>query len=217
MPLRTLLVGALHIFVRKSAVIFGFRTGLCLARACPPRLWNDRPRFCFHDCGKIALGVAFTIVDRSSTVLPSRLWNDRPRLCFHDCGTMSCTRESAYKKSAAWRTKYFLGRRTLPPGRIGFDGSNRGGNPPNGERCWNLLKSMVTRYDTQEGDHQSVCVEETPGTNEVQKFNDQALDGDPLLTSSIEGSKAEHGSLAHSHLNQVLEHFGGRWLWTCPG
>ena len=117
--------------------------------------------------------------------------------------------DNSFKKTAAWRTKYFAGRQNLHPGRVGFDASSRGGNPPNGERCWNLLKNMVTRYDTQEGDHQSVCVEETPGTNEVQKFNDQALDGDPLLTSSIEGSRADHGSLAHSHLNQVFKNIFG--------
>ena len=123
---------------------------------------------------------------------------------------MSCSKDSAYKKSAAWRTKYFLGRRNLQPGRVGFDGSNRGGNPPNGERCLTLLRRMVGRYDPQEGDHQSVCVEETPGTGEVQKFNDEALEGDPLLTSSIEGMQADHGSLGHSHLNQILKTFLGR-------
>ena len=105
-----------------------------------------------HDCGTIVHGFAFTIVersssallsrfvDRSSTVLSSRLWNDRPRRCFHDCGSMSNSKESSYKKAAAWRTKYFTGRRNLLPGLVGFDISNRGGNPPNGDRCVDLLK-----------------------------------------------------------------------------
>ena len=157
-----------------------------------------------------------TIVERSSTVLSSRLWNDRPRRCFHDCGSMSNSKESSYKKAAAWRTKYFTGRRNLLPGLVGFDISNRGGNPPNGDRCVDLLKKILGRYDPQEGDHQSVCVEETPGTGEVQRFNTQALEGDPLLTSSIEGMNACYGSLSHSHLNQLLKNILGKVIMDIP-
>ena len=77
-------------------------------------------------------------------------------------------------------------------------------------------EKILGRYDPQEGDHQSVCVEETPGTGEVQRFNTLALEGDPQLTSSIEGMNACYGSLSHSHLNQLLKNILGKVIMDIP-
>ena len=40
----------------------------------------------------------------------------------------------------------------------------------------------ATWYDTSEGDHACILVQEVPGTRSVQDFNDRALQGYPLLT-----------------------------------
>ena len=44
----------------------------------------------------------------------------------------------------------------------------------------------------------------------MQAFNDSALQGDPLLTPSIEGFAAQYGSLSHSHLSQVFKNILGQ-------
>ena len=43
----------------------------------------------------------------------------------------------------------------------------------------------------------------------MQAFNDHAVQGDPLLTPSIEGVEASYGSLSHRHLNQVFKNVLG--------
>ena len=45
-------------------------------------------------------------------------------------------------------------------------------------------------YDPEEADHGGSLVQDVRGGNEVQAFNDEALRGDPLLISSIQGMSA---------------------------
>ena len=119
--------------------------------------------------------------------------------------------ETVHKKAAALRKKYVTGHYRVRPGFVGFHPSNRAGLAPNGERCVSLLKSIIRDgYDAAEGDHAAICVQEVPGSKHVQSFNDQALQGDPLLTPSIEGVAAQYGSLSHSHLNQVFKNILGK-------
>ena len=89
------------------------------------------------------------------------------------------------------RSKYFFKKARVPPGLIAFHPSNRGGQAPNGERCVALLKRILRNgYDPSEGDHEGILVQEAPGGSDIQTFNDRALQGDPLLTPSIEGLSA---------------------------
>ena len=124
---------------------------------------------------------------------------------------MSPKEATVHRRAAELRNKYFVGRYRVRPGHIAFDPSNRGGQAPHGERCVQLLKDILRDgYDPQEGDHAGILVQEAPGKNIVQAFNDRALQGDPLLTPSIEGIAAQYGSLSHSHLNQVFKNILGK-------
>ena len=53
-------------------------------------------------------------------------------------------------------------------------------------------------------------VQEVPGRNAVQLFNDQALRGGPLVTPSIEGIVAGHWCLGYSHMRLLCEHVSGK-------
>ena len=114
-------------------------------------------------------------------------------------------------RSEALRAKYHVGMCRIPPQLIAFHPANRGGQAPNGERCVELLKGILRNgYDPKDGDHEGILVQEAPSGREVQAFNDHALQGDPLLTPSIEGVAASYGSLSHSHLNQVFKNILGK-------
>lgn len=120
-------------------------------------------------------------------------------------------------QAAALRAKYLVGKSRVPPGLIGFHPSNRGGQAPNGERCVELLTGILRNgYDPKEGDHEGILVQEAPSGRDVQAFNDHALQGDPLLTPSIEGVAASYGSLSHSHLNQVFKNILGKMSLGVP-
>ena len=109
------------------------------------------------------------------------------------------------------RVKYAVGRMRVAPGLIAFHPSNRSGQAPNGERCVELLRTILRNgYDPKEGDHEGILVQEAPGGRDVQAFNDRALQGDPLLTPAIAGVAAAYGSLSHSHLNQVFKNILGK-------
>ena len=119
--------------------------------------------------------------------------------------------ESVHKKAAALRKKYVIGKYRIRPGLVGVHPSRPAGLAPSSGRCVSLLKSIIRDgYDAAEGDHAALCVQEALGPNHVQSFNDQALQGDPLLTPSIEGVVAQYGSLSHSHLNQVFKNILGK-------
>ena len=122
-----------------------------------------------------------------------------------------------HDQAAALRGKYFVKKARVPPEVIAFHPSNRGGQAPNGERCVALLKRILRNgYDPTEGDHEGILVQEAPGGSDIQTFNDRALQGDPLLTPSIEGVSATYGTLSHSHLNQVFKSILGKMPLGVP-
>ncbi len=122
-----------------------------------------------------------------------------------------------FKNAAALKAKHFVGTMRVPPGLIGFHPSNRGGQAPNGERCMSLLKTIIRDgYDAEEGDYAGILVQEKPLGNAVQLFNNTSLEGDPLLTPSLEGAAAVYGSLSHSHLNQCFKNVLGRLVLGVP-
>ena len=59
-------------------------------------------------------------------------------------------------------------------------------------------------------------VQEVLAGDEVQALSDEALRGDPLLTSWIEEKLAGYVSSAHCHLNQVFQHVLGKLVLGVP-
>ena len=120
----------------------------------------------------------------------------------HEDGRQLC------RRAAALRTKYKLGDalRRVHPGQVGFHPENRGGEPPNGERCVSLAKDILRfGFDSAEADFNGVMVQELLGSTKFKDYNDKACAGERLLASSVEGLTVAFGSLGHGHLNQILK------------
>ena len=112
------------------------------------------------------------------------------------------------RRAAALRTKYRVCevRGRVHPGQVGFHPENRGGEPPNGERCVSLAKDVLRfGFDSAEADFNGVMVQERPGSTKFKDYNDEACAGSPLLASTVVGLTVGFGSLGHGHLNQILK------------
>ena len=117
------------------------------------------------------------------------------------------------RQAAALRTKYRIGDgpQRVHPGQVGFHPDNRGGEPPNGERCVSLTKDILRfGFDSAEADFNGVMVQERPGSTKFKEYNDKACAGNPLLASTVVGLTVGYGSLGHGHLNQILKKCDGR-------
>ena len=116
-------------------------------------------------------------------------------------------------RSAALRSKYRVSdtKTRLQPWLLGFHPKNRSGVPPNGDRCLNLTKSLVSYgFDPEEADTGGICCEPHPSRiDDYHIYNVKSCQGNPLLAPSVEGIRMQYGTLAHSHLNQILKNIDG--------
>jgi hypothetical protein len=123
--------------------------------------------------------------------------------------TLSTTPEEDIKQTAAWRVKY--GRRDshgelvklqLPPGFLGFHPQNRDGMGPNEDRCEQLQGEFIKRWDRAEAEHDSVCVEEAPGSTKFLDYNRAQTIGKKRL-AQVTRQHLEFATIGHSHLRQT--------------
>ena len=121
--------------------------------------------------------------------------------------------EQLIKVACALRVKYRRSEKVrLQPFQVGFHPRNRGGAELSGIRCLDLTKLLVKQgYDDEEADCGGVVVESGP-VSMVMDHNVAACAGDPRLMSTVDGQILMYGSLAHSHLNQVLKNIRGGML-----
>ena len=130
---------------------------------------------------------------------------------YHSVPTLNT--EPMIRQAAAFRIKY---RQVGSPFRfpvemVGFHPCNRDGQPPNGMRCLELCKDILSiGYDSGEADSGGIVVQEKPGSTRLHEFNTLACADDPLL-SAVAGC-ISYGSLSHSHLHQILRNikFGAK-------
>jgi hypothetical protein len=80
-----------------------------------------------------------------------------------------------------------------------------------------LLRRILTNgYDVEDADAGGVAVAVKPGCRQIEAFNMEACDGDPLHIPVVAGCVA-FGSLSHSHLQQILKNVKGRGkVEGCP-
>ncbi len=109
------------------------------------------------------------------------------------------------KVACALRMKYRKGDKVrLAPFLVGFHPRNRGGLKPSGMRILELLCILIQKgFDAEEADCGGIVVD--CQTSMVMVYNTEMCSGDPLLVATIDGKGLSYGSLAHSHLNQVLK------------
>ena len=79
---------------------------------------------------------------------------------------------------------------------------NRGGANLSGLRVLKLIDLLIQGFDGEEADCGGIVVE---SASMVMDHNVNACSGDPLLLATVDGKSLQFGSLAHSHLNQVLK------------
>jgi len=133
-------------------------------------------------------------------------------------GSAADAQEAMIKQAAALRAKYRRPNKIrIPVEQLGFHPCNRDGQPPNGQRCMELfIRILNNGYDVEDADSGGVAVAVKPGCRQIEKFNIEACDGDPLHVPVITGCIA-FGSLSHSHLHQILKNIKGRGkVEGCP-
>lgn len=133
-------------------------------------------------------------------------------------GSAADAQDAMIKQAAALRAKYRRPNKIrIPVEQLGFHPCNRDGQPPNGQRCMELfIRILNNGYDVEEADAGGVAVAVKPGCRQIEAFNIEACDGDPLHVPVITGCIA-FGSLSHSHLHQILKNIKGRGkVEGCP-
>ena len=92
------------------------------------------------------------------------------------------------------------------PRLVGFHPQNRGGAKLSGLRVLELMLDLLRKgFDEEEADCGGIVIESTAV---VMAFNVDACGGDPWLRATIDGQHLQFGTVAHSHLNQVLKNIG---------
>ena len=111
------------------------------------------------------------------------------------------------RQAAAFRAKYQVGDpQRVPPGQIGFHPANRGGEPPNGDRCKTLCKAILSKgFDKDEADFGGLLVQDKSGSSRFHDYNVNVCAGNADLAPMVAGLVLSLGSLAHSHLNQIFK------------
>ena len=114
------------------------------------------------------------------------------------------------KIACAMRQKYKQGCKVrLQPFLVGFHPKNRGGAKLSGLHVIALMRELLEKgFDKEEADCGGIVVE-SGGTSMVMDYNVEACAEDPLLIACVDGKRLEYGTLAHSHLNQVLKNLLG--------
>ncbi len=123
----------------------------------------------------------------------------------------AATDEQAVAKAAAFRTKYQVANspHRIAPQLVGVHPLNRDGIGVNGARCDELASKFAELgFDRAEADHDGVVVQEKPDCDEIWAFNHRICEGDDLLANVTE-ERIAFGTLAHSHVNQVLRNVIG--------
>jgi len=117
------------------------------------------------------------------------------------------------RKALALRAKFRVStdKVRVAPGHIGFHPANRNGEPPSAERCIALLENFLGGgFDPGEADCNGVLTQSRPMDASIHDFNMKSCEGNPNLTPSVDGMVMSHGTLSHSHLNQVFKNILGR-------
>jgi hypothetical protein len=114
------------------------------------------------------------------------------------------------KVACAFRHKYRKGQKLrLSPCMVGFHPKNRGRVKLSGVAVMHLLLELLEKgFDPEEADCGGIVIEST-ATSMVMDYNKKACDGDPLLVATIDDNMLGYGTIAHSHLNQVLKNILG--------
>ena len=107
------------------------------------------------------------------------------------------------KRAAALKFKYRKGQKIrIPPCLVGFHHQNRGGAKLSGLRVLELTFDLLKKgCDEEEADCGNVVIE----TAMVMAYNVDSCAGDPWLCATVEGKQLQFGTIAGSHLNQVLK------------
>ena len=112
--------------------------------------------------------------------------------------------EKIVQQASAYRLKYAVRRCRLHASLVAPHPKNRDGIGVNGSRCDDLLVDFQrVGFDSTEADHDAICIEEVPGRNDILTFNMKMCKNDDFLADVVEKS-LPYGSIAHSHVNQVL-------------
>ena len=111
------------------------------------------------------------------------------------------------RQAAAFRAKYQVGEpQRVPPGQIGFHPANRGGEPPNADRCKTLFREIFEKgFDPEEADFNGLLVQDEAGSSRIHECNLRSRAGNADLAPTVAGLALSFGSLAHSHLNQIFK------------
>ena len=125
-----------------------------------------------------------------------------------DLSTLQGRPQQLIRVACALRSKYRKGSKVrLPPCLVGFHPQNRGGAKLSGLRVLELTRNLLEKgFDDEEADCGGIVVE---CATMVMVYNANACSGDPLLIATVDGKSLQFGTLAHSHLNQVLKNIGG--------
>ena len=128
--------------------------------------------------------------------------------------TLKDTPSQLIKVAAALRLKYRKGsKERLYPWVVGFHMKNRGGAKLSGLRVLELMKELLrVGFDAEEADCGGIVIESELTSSMVMDYNVQSCEGDPLLVAAIDGKGLQFGTLAHSHLNQVLKNILGKMV-----
>ena len=108
-------------------------------------------------------------------------------------------------------------RQRLEPNAVGWHPKNRNGKPPQPSRCEQLTAELMGKYDTEQGDHNAVAIEENPKT--PTRFLDhtkQVCAAHDRLANPT-NTYMTAASVGHSHLNQLLRNVLNAALSTSPG
>ena len=119
------------------------------------------------------------------------------------------------KQCAAFRVKYRLkdaAGHDLPliniaPHLVAWHRKNRRGMFPNADRCQQLLHSYCGDWDPDEADHQSVAVQNKPGSTAMDDHNRKFRLSDERFAKCEQ--RAEVAAASHSHLNVMLHNVRG--------
>jgi len=127
-----------------------------------------------------------------------------------------------YKRAAALRVKYRVkapdgsGKHRQPPTWVGHHPRNRDRTRMSSERCEELMESLLGQFDGEEADHDSVCVEQAPGSQTTTQWTQETCDPEETMANVVP-HMLKDGSIGHSHLNQCLANLLGGAKVTRPG
>ena len=115
---------------------------------------------------------------------------------------------SLVQRALAYRAKHRISDTPVrvAPQHIGFHPRNRSGQGVSAERCTALLKRILKDgFSPSLADCDGVLVQEKPGKTQIHDYNMRICADEPSLAALVMGQTLTHGSVAHSHLNQLFK------------